>query len=176
MISDRDSREAVGTGLKPLLPQLWRFALSLTGDPGQADDLLQATCVRALERAHQFERGTRLHSWAYAIMVSIWRNQIRADRLRRPSGDLEEAALQGRDTRIEVETLVLVGQVISALNTLPDAIRVTFSLVYIEGLTYREAAETLDIPLPTVMSRLASARRSLTKLVDEASTVGEDAP
>ncbi len=169
MISDHQSRQTVGEGLKPLLPQLWRFALSLTGDPSQADDLLQATCVRALERAHQFEPGTRLHSWAYSIMVSIWRNQIRAERLRRPSGDMDEAALRGTDVRAAVENSILAGQVLTALSDLPDAIRVTFSLVYIEGLTYREAADTLEIPLGTVMSRLASARKTLTRLLGETS-------
>ncbi|MGF1453806.1 MAG: RNA polymerase sigma factor [Alphaproteobacteria bacterium] len=169
MISDDQTRQTVGEGLKPLLPQLWRFALSLTGDPSQADDLMQATCVRALERAHQFEPGTRLHSWAYSIMVSIWRNQIRAERLRRPSGDMDEAALRGNDTRGAVESSILAGQVLTALSDLPDAIRVTFTLVYIEGLTYREAAETLEIPLGTVMSRLASARKTLTRHLGETS-------
>ncbi len=171
-----EQRREIGEGLKPLLPRLWRFALSLTSDPSKADDLVQATCVRALERAHQFEPGTRLHSWAYAIMVSIWRNQMRSERLRRPTADLDEAALRGTDSRAEVENSILASQVLSALQELPDALRETFSLVYIEGLTYREAAETLEIPLGTVMSRLASARKTLSRLVGEPSSKDGEAP
>ncbi len=166
----RRERDVVGRKLKDLLPRLWRFALSLTGDPSLADDLVQATCVRALERADQFDPNSRIHSWAFAILASQWKNHLRAERIRRPAADLDEAALSVADSRPHAEKLVLAKQVLSELGKLPDIIRVTVSLVYIEGLTYREAASALDIPVGTVMSRLASARKTLGRLNSEAST------
>ncbi len=161
-------REAVGEGLKPLLPRLWRFGLSLTGDPSAADDLVQATCVRALERADQFEGGTRLDSWAFAIMASVWKNHIRAETVRRASADLDQAASIHSDLGANAEQSALATQVLDELQKLPDTQRITVGLVYIEGLTYKEAAETLGIPIGTVMSRLASARRALAHLNSDA--------
>ncbi len=64
--------------LPALLPRLWRLGMSLAGNRDVADDLVQSACRRAIERADQFTPGTRLDSWVFAILISIWRNECRA--------------------------------------------------------------------------------------------------
>ena len=131
------------------------------GDQAQADDLVQATCLRALERAHQFRSGTRIESWLFAILESIWRNTARAQGVRRGNGivDIADAHLEsaeaGEDVRIEYADAV------RQIGALPPGQRTVLLLVSIEGLSYREAAAVLDIPVGTVMSRLATARGKL---------------
>src|SRR5271166_3625966 len=87
------SRREVRAGLEPCLARLWRYALTLSRASDIAEDLVQATCLRAIERADQFASGTRLDRWLFAILRSIWLNDIRARRIREGSGfvDAEEA-------------------------------------------------------------------------------------
>ena len=73
-------RKEVIEGLTPNLARLWRYGLVLSGARDVADDLVQATCVRALERAHQFQSGTRLDRWLFSIIRSIWLNELRSRR------------------------------------------------------------------------------------------------
>lgn len=68
--------DPVKNGLGVELPRLWRYGLVLSGNRDTAEELVQATCVRALERAHQFEAGTRLDRWLITILHSIWLNEI----------------------------------------------------------------------------------------------------
>ena len=75
--------------LPTLLPRLWRYGLVLARDPAVAEDLVQATCVRALERSSQFAIGTRLDRWLFTILRSIWINQLRAQRIRTGHGLLD---------------------------------------------------------------------------------------
>ena len=81
------SRREVRAGLEPSLPRLWRYALVLSRARDAADDLVQATCLRAIERADQFIPGTRVDRWLFAILRSIWLNEIRSQRIRQ--GGLE---------------------------------------------------------------------------------------
>ena len=85
--------EAVKTGLRQHLRRLWRYGVVLSGSRDTADDLVQATCLRALERADQFQPGTHLDRWLMTILHSIWLNDIRAARYRRGEGlvDAESA-------------------------------------------------------------------------------------
>lgn len=154
-------------GLKGELKRLWRYGFVLSGRRDAADDLVQATCLRAIERAHQFIPGTRLDRWLFAILRSIWLNDIRATRYRTGEGTVDAETVLTFDGASAVETNILAGQVLSAVNSLPEAQRETVFLVYGEGLTYREAAETLAIPIGTVMSRLAGARARLAGLALE---------
>src|SRR6476659_5307099 len=71
--------EVVIAGLPSMLPRLWRYGLVLARNPETAEDLVQTTCVRALEKSSQFEIGTRLDRWLFAILRSIWINQIRGN-------------------------------------------------------------------------------------------------
>jgi len=152
------------------LPAIRRFAFKLCGHGGQADDLVQATCERALQRWHQFEAGTRMESWLFAIMHSIWKNQLRHDAKRRLVVQEIAAEQTSRDGERETVGKIYLNQVLSALETLPEHQAISMFLVYLEGCSYREAAEILDIPQGTLESRLARARVALGRKLDEAKT------
>lgn len=169
------SHEAVRGGLPACLNRLWRYGVVLSGSRDTAQDLVQATCVRALERAHQFTPGTRLDRWLFTILHSIWLNDIRAARYRRGEGLVDAETALVFDGIHGIETNILAGQVLRAVQSLPEAQRETVFLVYVEGLTYREAAEVLDIPIGTIMSRLAGARARLAPLKDRPETESYDA-
>jgi RNA polymerase sigma-70 factor (ECF subfamily) len=154
---ERDVRE----GVEAHLPRLWRYALALSGARDVAEDLVQATCLRAIERARQFQPGTRLDHWLFAILRSIWLNELRSRRVRTGQGVLDASAALSFDGAHEVETNISAGQVLRAVGALPLAQRETVLLVYVEGYTYREAAELLGVPIGTIMSRLAVARATL---------------
>jgi RNA polymerase sigma-70 factor (ECF subfamily) len=155
------------SGLADELKRLWRFGLVLSGNRDTAEDLVQSTCVRALERSHQFAPGTRLDRWLFAILYSIWINELRARRVRVGGGLVDAESALVFDGARAVETNILAGQVLRGVAELPEAQRETVFLVYVEGMTYREAAEFLNIPIGTVMSRLAAARGKLADLAVE---------
>lgn len=144
-----------------MLPRLWRYGLVLSRQKHLADDLVQATCVRALERADQFMAGTRLDRWLLSIMHSIWLNEIRSQRVRQGQGFVDAEQELSFDGETQAQDQVLAAQVIKRVNALPEAQRETVFLTYVEGLSYKEAAEILHIPVGTVMSRLAAARLKL---------------
>jgi RNA polymerase sigma-70 factor (ECF subfamily) len=154
--------------LPALLPRLWRYGLVLSRDHATAEDLVQATCVRALERSSQFAVGTRLDRWLFSILRSIWINQLRAQKIRAGHGliDAEEAlVIEGAE---QIETNIFASQVFRQVQMLPEAQRETLFLVYVEGLTYQEAASVLNVPPGTIMSRLAAARLKLRNLQEQA--------
>ena len=163
-----DAHRAVMEGLAALLPRLWRYGLLLSGNRDTAEELVQATCVRALERSAQFAPGTRLDRWLIAILHSIWLNEVRARKVRQGQGLVDADAALVLDGIREIETNILAAQVLREVQDLPEVQRETVYLVYVEGMTYREAAETLDIPIGTVMSRLAAARARLASLAPPA--------
>jgi RNA polymerase sigma-70 factor (ECF subfamily) len=145
-----------------LLPRLRRFAVALTGDIDQADDLVQETCMRALSRVEQWQPGTRLDSWMYRIAQNLWLDRMRAKKVRGVQVDVEAAeALAGPDGRTVVESRLTLAAVNSAMAYLPAEQRMLVALVCIDGLSYKEAAEITQTPIGTVMSRLARARRLL---------------
>ena len=164
--------DAVMAGLSAQLQRLWRYGLVLSGNRSVAEDLVQATCLRAIERAHQFSPGTRLDRWLFTILHSIWLNEVRAARVRRGQGLVDPETSLIFDGIKEIETNILAAQVLKEVQSLPEAQRETVFLVYGEGLTYREAAEILAVPIGTVMSRLAGARAKLAALAGE-DLVGE---
>lgn len=123
-----------------------------------ADDLVQATCVRALERAAQFAEGTRMDRWLFAILHSIWLNEIRAQHIRQGQGFVDVDELASAENG---EEPIWANEVMQRVNQLPEAQRNTLFLVYVEELSYREAAEVLGVPVGTIMSRLAAARLRL---------------
>ncbi len=151
-------------GLPAHLARLWRYGLVISGNRDTAEELVQATCVRALERSHQFAAGTRLDRWLMSILHSIWLNEIRSRKVRQGQGLVDADAVLVFDGLRETETNILARQVLREVQGLPEAQRETVYLVYVEGLTYREAAETLAVPIGTVMSRLAAARGRLADL------------
>ncbi len=155
------SEEDIRAGLSQHLTRLWRYGVVLSRQRDVADDLVQATCVRALERAAQFTSGTRLDRWLFAILHSIWLNEVRSRRVRMGQGFVDADETLVFDGAQETETHILAGQVLQRVQALPEAQRTAVFLAYVEGLSYREVAEVLEVPIGTVMSRLAAARAKL---------------
>jgi RNA polymerase sigma-70 factor, ECF subfamily len=161
---------ALAPHLTLLLPKLWRFALRLTRHQQDAEDLVQRTCVRALERQQQWNPEGSALSWLYAIMHSIWLNEMRSRRLYPVSsltgddGDVMElgAAVEGVASDLaEPESLVFCRQIVAAVDELPEAQRLVMLLIAVDGMSYAEAAEVLNVPVGTVMSRIFRARVSI---------------
>ena len=148
------------------LPRLRRFARGLTGSTVEADDLVQAACERALARRHQFEEGTRFDSWMFRIVQTIWIDQIRARTVRKEESETGEARLGSDEAVCRVEARLALGEVRRAVDRLPPDQRAALLLVTVEGLSYREAAEVAQVPVGTIMSRLARARLALQAQLD----------
>ena len=153
--------------LAKLLPQLRRFARTLTRQPADADDLVQKALERALTRLEQFQPGTRLDSWMYRIMKTIWINEIRS-KLRRDAVFAPESTgdrVGARDAQLEMRIDVVA--IDRAMEALPDDQRMAVSLVLIQGLSYKEAAAVMDVPIGTLTSRLARGREGLAAQLSE---------
>jgi RNA polymerase sigma-70 factor (ECF subfamily) len=145
-----------------LLPRLRAFARSLASSWDQADDLVQLTVEKGLRNLSGFTEGTRLDSWLFRIMRNAWIDQHRATRDVFEIGQVEGAQqLVGADGRRVTEARLELARVRRAMDALPQEQREVLMLVCVEGLRYREAADALDIPVGTVMSRLARARATL---------------
>jgi RNA polymerase sigma-70 factor (ECF subfamily) len=154
----------LGSMLPKMLPRLWTFALRLSGDTHDAEDLVQRACLRALERVHQLQPDTAPLSWMFSILHSTWINELHARSVRHRSRlDWDDAFMEtvadpaASDPQIEV----MNAQIINAVQRLPEAQRVVMLLVAVEGLSYQEAADALDVPIGTVMSRLSRARQAI---------------
>jgi RNA polymerase sigma-70 factor, ECF subfamily len=145
-----------------LLPRLSRFGFALTRSRTDADDLIQMACERALSRIDQWDPETRLDSWIFRIMQTIWFNELRARKVRErhAEGEMEEQEITD-DGEQSAELRVMLSRVEREILRLPDKQRLVLLLVGVEGLTYNEAAEAASIPIGTVMSRLARARLTL---------------
>ena len=142
-------------------PRLWRYAVSLTGRRDWADDLVQTTCLRALDKADQFEPGTHLDRWMFRMAQRIWLNELRSRKVRTGGGLVPVEDIDLPDKSPGTETNILARDVLNRVNGLPEAQRQAVVLVYVEGYAYKEAAEIMEIPIGTVMSRLAAARKRL---------------
>lgn len=148
------------------LPRLRRFARSLTGNRQDGDDLMQTTVERTLERG--LPEGVEALPWLFKICKNLWIDEQRAKAVRvraaRTHALDEEPAISGE----AVATAELgLREVERALAELPPEQRAVVSLVAVEGLSYREAAEVLETPIGTVMSRLARARATLADRLGE---------
>jgi RNA polymerase sigma-70 factor (ECF subfamily) len=145
-----------------LLPRLRRFALALTGRTAEADDLVQDTVERALRNLDRFVPDTRMDSWLFRIAQNLWIDALRARKVRRHTkNDLSEAEKLPYDGARATESHLLLSQTLRALGGLPEEQRDVVALVLIDGLSYREAASILEVPIGTVTSRLARARDTL---------------
>lgn len=160
------SYDDVREQLAQFTPRLRRFALTLTRSQADADDLAQSTLERALACVQQWERGTRLDSWLYRIAQNLWIDQRRAASLHGPTEGADAAMLlTGEDGREINERQLMVRDAIRALGSLPAEQQAVLALVSIEGLPYAEASRILNVPIGTVMSRLARARRAVASQV-----------
>ncbi len=152
-----------------LLPRLRRFAYTLTSNRFDADDLVQAACERALSRRKQFKSGTHMDSWMFRIIHTLWIDTTRSLRFRTPHSTFDEKYI-GKGTvnkeRDKIEAKLLLHNVKQAMAQLSEKDRVVLALVCVDGMSYKKTAETLNVPMGTVMSRLARARVKLNTLVN----------
>ncbi len=155
-----------GQQLITLLPNLRRFALSLTRSAPAADDLVQITCEKALVNQASFTEGTRLDAWLFRIMRNAWIDQLRKNKTAGVSVDVDALTdITGDDGRTQTENTLMLKATRAAIAELPDDQRDVLVLVCIEELTYQEASDVLDVPIGTVMSRLARARKKLASVL-----------
>jgi RNA polymerase sigma-70 factor, ECF subfamily len=166
--NEKKTRDAFLDEMVALLPRLWRFAMSQSRQKILAEDLVQQTCERALERRPQFTPGTRLDHWMFAILASVWKNHLRAEKVRRGLGTVDATDLWDESQIGQADEAILKSQLMAAVTALPEWQRNPVFLVYIEQLSYQDAADVLDIPLGTVMSRLAAAKMALAALLNPA--------
>jgi RNA polymerase sigma-70 factor (ECF subfamily) len=153
---------AFAEDLVALLPRLRRFALSLAGSAVEADDLVQAACERALRARDQWMPGTRLDSWVFRIMQNLWIDAIRKRKTEGVSQSIDGTFdIEGADGRVVTEAAMTLDRVRSAMNGLPEEQRAVLLLVCADEHSYQETADMLEVPIGTVMSRLARARRNL---------------
>lgn len=123
---------------------------------------MQAACERALARLDQWQEGTRLDSWMFRIIQTIRIDRLRAQKVRGHQSDLDDARhIAGDDGRRTVESRLTLDKVRRAMADLPEDQRIVLTMVSIDGRSYKETAETLGLPMGTVTSRLARARRRL---------------
>jgi RNA polymerase sigma-70 factor (ECF subfamily) len=157
-------RRDIELGLISLLPRLRRFAIGLSGSSDEGDDLVQQACLKALERHAQWQPDSRLDSWVYKIIMNLWidRRRSAASRLSVPGDGIWEQ-IPGAPLLAELEARQDLRQAWEAIKRLPDEQRQVLLLVTVEGFGYQEAADMLEIPIGTVMSRLARARLALGK-------------
>jgi RNA polymerase sigma-70 factor (ECF subfamily) len=149
-----------------LLPRLRRFARALAGTVADADDLVQDTVERALTRIALWTPGTRLDSWMFRIAQNIWIDRTRSRRSKGTLVDIDslDNAL-ARDGAQEVEARLTLQSAARALMELPEEQRSVVALVLVDGMSYRQAADVLEVPIGTVTSRLARARTYLAERV-----------
>ena len=161
----------------PFMSALYSAALRMTRNPSDAEDLVQETYLRAYRGFGGFEQGTNLKAWLYRILTNTFINRYRAKQ-RRPDetelddvedfylyrrlGGLEEARAS-RSAEDELMDLFPESEVKEAVESLPENFRLAVLLADVEGFSYKEIAEILDIPIGTVMSRLHRGRKALQK-------------
>lgn len=158
--------EEIGERIVELLPRLRRFARSLSRNQHDADDLVQSVVERAWKNLGQLKPGASLASWMFGIMKNAWIDDRRA-RGRRgevalPDDSGDHPAVSATD--LDADLWALSG----AMDKLPEEQRLAVALVLVEGLSYKEAAEVLEIPQGTLTSRLARGRTALAGLLGDA--------
>ena len=159
------------------MPSLYTTAVRMTRNAADAQDLVQETYLRAFRGFHTFEEGTNLKAWLYRILTNTYINTYRAKKRRPEQADVDEvedlylyrrlggleAAAAGRSAEEEVLDRFTDAEVKEAVESLPEQFRMTVLLADVEGFSYKEIAEILDVPIGTVMSRLHRGRRALQK-------------
>ena len=171
----------------PLMSTLYSGAMRMTRNPADADDLVQETYLRAYRGFGGFTEGTNLKAWMYRILTNTYINMYRAKQRRPDESELDEvedlylyrrlggleAARAGRSAEDELMDTFSEAEVKAAVEDLPENFRMAVLLADVEGFSYKEIAEILDIPIGTVMSRLHRGRKALQKrLFDYAVTHG----
>lgn len=150
--------------LVALLPRMRRFAITLSGSADAADDLLHSTVEKAIRAVHSYDPARRLDSWLFKVMQNTWFDACK-DQNKRSYQQLEDAHHPRTDGRAAAESRDELRHVAAAFARLPEEQRAVLALVVLEGFSYNEAASALDIPVGTVMSRLARGRAGIAAVV-----------
>ncbi len=157
--------------------QLYSAAMRMTRNPADAEDLVQETFLKAYRAYDSFQAGTNLKAWLYRILTNTFINKYRKDSRRPNEVDLgavedlylyrrlgsEESAEAARTTEDRVLDGLVESDIKRAVEDLPENFRIPVLLADLEGLSYQEIADTLDIPIGTVMSRLHRGRKAMQK-------------
>ena len=163
---------------------LYSAALRMTRNASDAEDLVQETYLKAYRAFGSFQEGTNLKAWLYRILTNTFINSYRARRRRPEQTELDEvedlylyrrlggleAVTAGRSAEEEVLEHFTEGEVKAAVEELPEQFRMAVLLADVEGFSYKEIAEILDIPIGTVMSRLHRGRKALQKALHDFGT------
>jgi len=145
---------------------LYRIAYSWCHNPALADDLVQETLAKALKNGNQLRDLTTVKAWLYRILSNCWRDHFRRSR---DTVDIDDVVLVDKDTPDRRnDRQQIIHRVRDAIARLPNGQRQVITLVDLEGCTYIEVAQILDVPIGTVMSRLSRARQALKQLLLEA--------
>ena len=148
-----------------LLPRLRRFARSLSRNQHDADDLVQSTIERAWRHLDQFRPGANLVGWMFGIMKNAWLDDLRTRRRRGEVALPEDSGEHPAVPPLDIDAGLWA--VSEAMNKLPEEQRLAVALVLVEGMSYKEAAGLLEIPMGTLTSRLARGRMALAAELSE---------
>ncbi len=163
------------------MPSLYTAALRMTRNPADAEDLVQETYLKAYRGFGGFTEGTNLKAWLYRILTNTYINIYRAKKRRPEETDVEDfenlylyhrlgagqGATVGRSAEEQVLDRFTEAEVKEAIEALPEQFRMAVILGDVEGFSYKEMAEILDVPIGTVMSRLHRGRRALQRRLYE---------
>ena len=162
-------------------PQLFSTALRMTRNRSDAEDLVQETYIKGWRSFHTFQEGTNLRAWLFRIMTNTYINKYNAQKRKGTEvelDDVEELFLYKRLGSIDQSQLSISAEdqmlelftddeVKNALEELPDDFRIPVLLSDVDGFSYKEISEMLEIPIGTVMSRLHRGRKAMQKMLYE---------
>ncbi|OJU06383.1 RNA polymerase subunit sigma-70 [Metarhizobium album] len=151
--------------LVSLLPKVRRFAMTLTRNASDADDLVQEVCERAITKSHLWNGEGRLESWIYAMTRNLWVDEVRKRKVRSGAGTVDAGEQNELIVDAAGEKAVYAHQLNKMIMSMPEGLSSVFVLVNVEGHSYKETADILGIPIGTVMSRLSTARLRLSAMV-----------
>ncbi|HVM09744.1 MAG TPA: sigma-70 family RNA polymerase sigma factor [Acidimicrobiales bacterium] len=180
-LADAERQQQFADQAMEHMPSLYTAAVRMTRNAADAEDLVQETYLKAYRSWHSFKQGTNLKAWLYRILTNTFINSYRSKKRRPEESELDEvedlylyrrlggleAAQSGRSAEDEVMDLFTDEDVKAAMEALPESFRLAVLLADVEGFSYKEIAEILDVPIGTVMSRLHRGRKALQKALFE---------
>ncbi|MHB1598835.1 MAG: sigma-70 family RNA polymerase sigma factor [Acidimicrobiales bacterium] len=163
------------------MPSLYSAAMRMTRNPSDAEDLVQETYLKAYRAFGSFQEGTNLKAWLYKILTNTFINAYRARKRRPEESDVEDvedlylyhrlgtgaSSSIGRSAEDEALDRFTDDEIKAAIESLPESFRMAVLLADVEGFSYKEIAEIMEVPIGTVMSRLHRGRRALQKALAE---------
>ena len=159
----------------PFLDSLYGAALRMTRNPTDAEDLVQEATLKAFAAFDSFTEGTNLKAWLFRILTNTYINQYRKKQrapLQTSADELTDSQLNDvgenlgmRSAEAEAMARLADGEIVDAMAALPEDFRMAVYLVDVEGFSYKEAAEIMETPVGTVMSRLSRGRKQLRELL-----------